>query len=280
MGPIAVGGLGGSGTRAAAAVLDALGVDIGRDLNRAQDDLLFTVLFKPLYRKRDLDAALRLARRRAGVHRRLRSGERPGPGEALAFAAALLEVARHGHDHDGHHRGRAWALERLRNARAASGEPWGWKEPNTHVFLPVLLDRYPDLRYLHLVRHGLDMAFSRNDTQLRIWGRHFGVPVPDDPELLPVARLRYWSAANLRARELAEGDPDRCLVVRFEDLCREPVETVRRVAGFCGLSGELSEADLEDLVQAPETLGRHRGEDLSGFDPADLEPLEALGYRS
>jgi hypothetical protein len=37
---------------------------------------------------------------------------------------------------------------------------WGWKEPNTHVVLDRLWAELPRLKYVHVRRHGLDMAFS------------------------------------------------------------------------------------------------------------------------
>jgi hypothetical protein len=46
VGPVAVGGVGGSGTRVIASLVSSLGYQIGNNLNRAQDDLTFTVLFK------------------------------------------------------------------------------------------------------------------------------------------------------------------------------------------------------------------------------------------
>ena len=45
-GPVAIGGVGGSGTRVIAAIVESLGFDPGANLNRPRDDLTFTVLFK------------------------------------------------------------------------------------------------------------------------------------------------------------------------------------------------------------------------------------------
>jgi hypothetical protein len=44
--PIAIGGVGGSGTRAVAAILRDVGIDIGSDLNNTLDSPWFTSLFK------------------------------------------------------------------------------------------------------------------------------------------------------------------------------------------------------------------------------------------
>src|SRR5512139_426255 len=44
--PVAIGGLGGSGTRVVAAILQEAGVDIGPHLNRSLDNLFFSNLLK------------------------------------------------------------------------------------------------------------------------------------------------------------------------------------------------------------------------------------------
>jgi len=44
--PLAIGGVGGSGTRVVAAAAIALGIDMGCDLNPALDNLFFTLLFR------------------------------------------------------------------------------------------------------------------------------------------------------------------------------------------------------------------------------------------
>ena len=44
--PVVIGGIGGSGTRVVAGLLQQLGFDIGSDLNDSLDDLSFTALFK------------------------------------------------------------------------------------------------------------------------------------------------------------------------------------------------------------------------------------------
>ena len=44
--------------------------------------------------------------------------------------------------------------------------PWGWKHPHSLLLLPLLVDAWPRLRFVHVVRDGRDMAFSANRNQL------------------------------------------------------------------------------------------------------------------
>ena len=47
---------------------------------------------------------------------------------------------------------------------------WGWKIPGNFYILKQLAERYPNLKYIHSLRNGLDMAFSKNQNQLNNWG--------------------------------------------------------------------------------------------------------------
>ena len=76
---------------------------------------------------------------------------------------------------------------------------WGWKEPNTHVFLEHLAEALPALRYVHVMRDGVEMAFSGNQAQLHNWHALYGVERPAHASEAPRASLRYWLRANERA---------------------------------------------------------------------------------
>ncbi len=263
-------------------MLQAAGYYIGGDLNRALDNLWYTVLLK----RRTLDAAAERAALEVfidGMVGRLQPTDEPA---VRLLAAAAAEVATHGHSTTGAGQG-AWAFRRVVSLLAAQEAPppagarWAWKEPNTHVRLPTLIDALPGLRYIHVVRHGVDMAFSSNQAQLHWWGPTFGIEPPSDPELVPAASLSYWVHTTRRAVEIGERWlGERFLLVRFEDACERPVQTARRVLAFLG------EPDTDELVQrlaalpeAPSSIGRHRDADLARFDPADLVAVSGFGYQ-
>lgn len=276
--PVAIGGQGGSGTRVFAAMLQALGYDIGADLNRALDNLWYTILLK----RRSLDdAAARVA---LDVFVRAMRRELPlADAEVAVVTHAAAEVAVHGHSTTGSGRG-GWALKRAASLLDAQSDPpperWGWKEPNTHLRLPLLAEAIPDLRYIHVVRHGLDMAFSRNQAQLRWWGPQLGIEAPSDPAALPPASLRYWAQTTQRAVAIGEELlGERFLLLRFEDACDHPETTARRLLAFLGHpADEATVARLAALPDAPGSVGRSAGVDLAAFDPADVEVVRRFGY--
>ena len=76
----------------------------------------------------------------------------------------------------------------------------GWKEPNTHIILEKLLIRYPMMKYIHVIRNGLDMAFSTNHNQVLLWG---GKLLKDsDFNNIHYASLKYWCIFHKKIRKL------------------------------------------------------------------------------
>ena len=276
--PIVIGALGGSGTRVPAQALIDSGAHLGRELNRARDNLVFTALFRrPRWAARAGDARIN---RQLDTFVRYMRGGRYGPADYARLAAAVV-------DHDPQ-RGlretaeRLWGAVTRRPGDAPAHAPvWGWKEPNSHLFLPQLIDRFPGLRYVYMVRHGLDMAHSRNRTQLRLWGAQFGVAPPAHAEEAAMARaqLEYWIAATRRALGLGSRLGERFLVLRYEDLCDQPERELGRVLELAGLDvGAERISRLAADVRRPDSAGRWRERGTGQFSAAQLAAVESLGY--
>jgi hypothetical protein len=175
-------------------------------------------------------------------------------------------------------------LEDLRDtvARHVAGlerpRPWGWKEPRS-IYLIPLFDRYlPNLRFLHVVRDGRDMALSKNQNQLRKHGSLAGLPREG---LGPAAQsIALWAWANSEAARYGrESLGERYLRIRFEDLCREPEAAAARVLDFFDLDGD--PRVLAEEVVVPASLGRWRAEDptlIAELERVAEPALEELGY--
>jgi hypothetical protein len=263
-----VGGVGGSGTRVAAAILGQLGVYLGGDLNESLDNLWFSFLFVHLSAldqdEETFDEFVRMfvkamtgqelsTEREAALLEELCARTRPQPVEWLRARAASLRGPR---------------------AERGSG-PWGWKEPNTHLFVERLLTRLPDLRYVHVLRHGLDMAFSTNQQQVLHWGGK----VLGDFEPTPRSSLQYWCAVNSRIESLRSGGRHAIHILRFDRLCLDPRAEVEALLRFLGRPYEEAQvSSLARLVAPPASIGRFRDHDLGQFRPQDLDTVRALGF--
>jgi len=272
--PLVIGGVGGSGTRVVAAAAQALGYAIGEDLNEPLDNLAFTLLFKdaglPGAGDAAFDQRLRLFLRAAGRDVALRPGDvdaieslcrrpRPGAGPVEHPVEWLQQRA-----------------DRLRRAIAAPAQvdaPWGWKEPNAHWFVPQLATRLPGLRYIHVVRNGLDMAYSHNRNQLHFWGEAaLGRTIVPGP----VDALAYWCHVHRRIRDIGAGLGGRFLWLDYDALCEAPLDGMVRLLAFLGQPAQRAPA-LASLVDAPASRGRAGHFAPANFDPEDLEFLRELG---
>ena len=271
-GPVIIGGVGGSGTRLFAECFMAAGLRTLRDLNKPQDAMACALLFKRPSVLADIEAVEPFRRLwrilEAGI-----DGGSPLSREDKDLLRTLALETRHKHP-------RHWLLRRARRlAREARGRAWTgrWflKEPNLHWVAPAALEHHPELLFVMAVRHGTDMAFSRNRQQVGVWGP----TVLGEPglEITPVASLRYWCHVHRRIDEIRSRYPDRVLVVSYDQLCRRPELVLPRLFGFAGIeptSALLARAT--EGVKAPSSIGRHLDEDLSVFDPEDLAFVESF----
>jgi hypothetical protein len=244
--PVVVGGVGGSGTRVVAEMLEALGIFMGDDLNDAHDNLTLSRVFGSI---RDRLQAL-------------------GPAGAAADPAAAAFVAATLEDFAG-------AMHRGYCAQHDRRAGWGWKVPGNHFILAHLAATFPGLSYVHVIRHGVDMAFSANQNQVRNWGRHYGVDIDGQPP--ERAALAFWIAANRRAVAEARRLGLRFLLLNFDALCHSPAENAAPLLDFLGRPRQELDAVVR-LVAPPPSLGRRAGRDLGFVGPAERDALREFGF--
>jgi hypothetical protein len=242
-GPSVVGATGGSGTRVVARILRRAGLFTGRDLNESEDAWRLGD-----YSDRWIDTYLR--HRGVGLPESVEATMLDDLSDVLAEHCAPLEAA---------------------------PRPWGWKEPRSIYLLPFLHRHLPELRFLHVVRDGRDMALSANQNQLRKHGDAALIP----KELPPASRsIALWSWVNLEAKRYGEGRlGSRYLRIRFEDLCQTPVVLTERILGFFELDGDVEELAVE--VAPPISLWRWRSDDpgvVSELERVAGQALQELGY--
>jgi hypothetical protein len=137
---------------------------------------------------------------------------------------------------------------------------WGIKAPPLILVLPLLVEMFPQMKFLHIVRDGRDMAFSGNQRQTHNFAHHLlENRLLEEP--LPVRSIAYWVAVNHEARQFGEtAMKDRYLMIRFEDACHNPRPVLRQVFDFVGLPN----ADLDAAaaaIEIPESIGRWRTND-------------------
>ncbi len=142
---------------------------------------------------------------------------------------------------------------------------------------------FPDARIIHIIRDGRDVALSLHK---RGWSR----PLPWDRANGLLAAGLYWEWIVRKGRGFGSVLQPDYLEIRYEDLVREPAETLHRVADFiehdlelcAAFSGPLIGSVKIPLTSFKEDLKRGqfapvgRWKDRSKFPPGQLVLLESL----
>ncbi|MEE9162822.1 MAG: sulfotransferase, partial [Candidatus Neomarinimicrobiota bacterium] len=111
------------------------------------------------------------------------------------------------------------------------GKPrWVNKTPAYVSVLPTLRTVFPELKFIHCVRDGRDVARS---AMTRSWG----------PDNVPAA-AHWWRKIVEQGLEFQQQYPEQCLQVRYEDVVAEPVESLGRMLRWLG-----EEQDAAELVE-------------------------------
>ena len=277
--PVVIGGVGGSGTRLVADIVGDLGIYLGPARASTRDNVAFAALYfraPELYEASDPVRAAEIERRlnlfdsvmfncfrsrtamltsrfacTSFVYRRCKFWTRPAA-QQRAFFAALI--------------GRqAWAVLDPSNYLG-----WGFKEPISHLLLPSLAAHYPGLRFVLVLRNGIDVACGSNQAQAKIWGPVFGIS-----PTTPGDRLKYW----LRGNHFSLSNGERLLgrrlhVLCYETLCERPHDTITALAAFLGAT--VSAHDLAKTRQRVKPRKRNAPNAVGTLDQHDLEAADAL----
>lgn len=289
--PIIIGGIGGSGTRIVAEILRRLDVYLGKTLNESLDNLWFTILFKrrDLLEKGDKE-------REAEIQKGLDIFT-----EVMIGGSASLDELRNrvieyisNIQEDTYFKGdcfenefkyyfKNWQdfIENIVCSEKPGGDwiGWGWKEPNTHIILEDLAQYYSGMRYIHVLRHGLDIAYSANQIQATFWGPLYGV-TPSDKKHDPISSFRYWVEANHKAIDTGKKVlRDRFFIIQYESLCNNPEQEIQRLINFLQLS--LSNGTLKTVMNipsSPSSIGRYKKYDTSWMTADNIQSLRMFGY--
>ncbi len=245
--PLIIGATGGSGTRVVARMVRRLGVFIGANLNESEDTAeLFEFYDRWINRF------------------------------ALRDIAPLCSEEEHLLRRDF-----SECVRRHHGANSPVSNLWGWKEPRSIYLLPLFFSIWPEMKFIHVIRDGRDMALSANQNQPR---KHGGAVLRELAQVSPQVRAaRLWARVNLDAAGFCrEHLQDRYLVVRFEDICTEPQQWSAEIARFLGVAHpDIDECAAE--VTPPQSIGRWRNEEpsmLSLITDATQQALTAFGYES
>lgn len=280
-GPVAVGGVSGSGTRVVAQILLEIGMYLGADLNISNDNVWFTVLFRnPLWYAHHTEQAMKW---RLSIFERAMTGQlTPTPREWLTIAYASASITyQHRNWKNIRYLKRIYTFMRSSRVDLSHYVAWGWKEPTTQLYVRHLSAYFPTLKYLQVIRHGLDMAYSSDQQQGANWGKRlFGIEPPRTPEQSAQASLEYWVKSNRAAIQAGtELLGERFMVLHYDRLCTSPQTEIDRLLAWLGLDvSHINRDELYSLSHVPASLGRRKHHDLSIHRPEYIDAVRELGF--
>jgi hypothetical protein len=263
---IIIGGVGGSGTRVFAESLRHAGIRSLSDLNKASDHLGSTLLFKRRNIFDDIQDG-HFESIWALLEKALQGGQKPTLDEKILLKSLSSHVRL---NHDSRWlKKRSRCLIRSMKSKTTDDSRWFLKEPNLHIVTPAVFEIRENIRMVMVVRHGVDMAFSRNQQQTHLWGPL----ILEEPDLTPgpESSLRYWCHTHRRILKISDAYPGRVLILSFDQLCHDPEPVLRALFHFAGIESTatlIRECSIG--VKPPVSIGRRHNEDISVFSSNDL----------
>lgn len=173
---------------------------------------------------------------------------------------------------------------------------WGWKDPRNTFTLPLWLRIYPEARIVYIERHGVDVAQSLRERGLKGLAsttrkyqkyRHIISLRPKRGGFIESPRcatlqggFSLWQEYMDQAREVMQQLPShRVLMLRYEQVLRDPVPYLRASADFCEL--DVSNTKLKTLtarVNASRAYSYLNNLELKEFASKHQVDLASRGY--
>ena len=126
------------------------------------------------------------------------------------------------------------------------------------------------------MRHGVDMALSTNQNQLKFWGEGL---LGRKVVVAPGDSLRFWCATHRRLLAIKKDMPERLLLLDFDKFCEDPGDGLHKLALF--LEIDVAAPIKEQLlakIKVPKSLGRYQKVDKALFAQEDLEFVREMGF--
>lgn len=113
---------------------------------------------------------------------------------------------------------------------------WGWKDPRTSITFPIWLRIFPQARFLHILRNGIDVSISihrRTKKQHnKIWKRLF--PLDYNPRTLDFKYcFRLWEMYVEFVLDHKDIIPDnQYMEINYENLLKNPSAMLQEICDF------------------------------------------------
>jgi hypothetical protein len=132
---------------------------------------------------------------------------------------------------------------------------WGFKNPRTLLILPFLHESFPAMKFVHVVRDGRDVSLGNEFAGRNPYADAF--LSASEKRLPPEEKMiLFWGRSNQRSMQYGRSHlGDRYLLMRWEDLCRQPEDQTKILLEFASLPTSRG-GTIAQIVKRPKTIGR------------------------
>jgi hypothetical protein len=144
------------------------------------------------------------------------------------------------------------------------------KNPNFSPAIETLVERFPDAKFIYLVRNPLDAVPSHISLKAREW-RLLGSPLEKySCRDFIIRSSKYWYEYPLK--KLRELPADQAIIVRFDELVTNPKRVVEDVYQQLGL--RMTDEFSEQLVRETERARNHQSNHHYSLSEMGLKPQQ------
>ncbi len=156
---------------------------------------------------------------------------------------------------------------------------WGWKNPRSIWIIPFLARIYPDMKFIHMIRDGRDMALSNNRNLLHKHGAYL-LGQPDCVQNTVRSQFRLWAIGNRKAWDDGQKYLGKnYLLLHYEKLCQHPKHELNRIYRHIGIEPDDHLIDAAQQLIVPESnVSRWRKSGNSIVLQPEAQLREALGF--
>jgi hypothetical protein len=276
-GPFVIVGMHRSGTSLVSRILDRSGVFMGLDLQEDHESKFFIKLNKWIYENAGADWARPMALQ-----------------ELMDYEPAKKKVEEYVKSRVSSKSSKKYSGKRLKKGLFDLDSKWGWKDPRNGPTLPIWKEIWPEMKIIHVTRHGVDVAASlqarssknweRDESRFSKWVKMYRwkdskSPIRRGQRAATLSHaLEFWS----EQMEVENKNLEECefvLEVRYEDLLTKPKSAIKQIWNFIDI--ERDDSLLEDISQSIDgsrAYAYKKDEEMRAFALENSEILEIFGY--
>lgn len=241
--PVVIGAMGGSGTRVLVTILQLAGFWMGNWVNHKTGDAMAT---RYLLQK--------------AFDRLFEEKNHPEP-QLIQLFSQLIQAHRRG--------------------MLDSNGLWGWKNPRSMWIIPFLASLYPEMKFIHVVRDGRDMAISQNHNLLTKHGDfllHTHHTQQNELEL----QIKLWCLGNRTAMQDGLNTlGNNYLLIKYESLCQRPDQSLNTLFNHLNIKPEPRVISKAKAMLETKNIGRWKAYNLPQLNQPDMDfraALDEFGY--